>query len=142
MILAGEKANLITSCETGGIYKDNVYFPTNCGIQLVLNLFYYFYQVSDTTKNPNPVCIACKPGYKPTLSSSNIKGLTYKYITVCELIENCKSSTEFNKCLVCNDGYVLKYQSDSGNNWQTLAENCVLNSIEGCEVGLELGRCY
>ena len=44
------------------------------------------------------MCIACKPGYKPVLSSSDAASVDYKYITSCELINECESSTEYNKC--------------------------------------------
>lgn len=89
MIHNNEKANLITSCEYPGIYTENSYFPANCAVQMILNLFFYFYSPTDNQKTPNPACIACKPKYRPTLSSSFITNLTFKYIVSCDLIENC-----------------------------------------------------
>lgn len=43
MILDQNKANLITTCEIPGLYKDNSVFPSNCAVQMVLSLLLYYY---------------------------------------------------------------------------------------------------
>lgn len=100
------------------------------------------YQANDNSRNPNPVCIACKPKYKPTFSSANIKNQNFKYVLTCDPIENCLSSNEFNKCQKCKPNYVLKYNADSTNRWKTEGEDCVANDMEGCLVGSDTGSCF
>lgn len=43
---------------------------------------------------------------------------------------------------MCTDGYVLKYDAESTNEWKTNADECVPNTIEGCHVGVTKGVCY
>lgn len=69
------------------------------------------------------------------MSTSVAKPASFRYITACEVIENCSSSNEYNKCEECKSGYVLKYESDVTNERKTLAEECVQNTIEGCYIG-------
>lgn len=47
----------------------------------------------DSYSYSNPVCIACQPGYAPTVSTVNPMG-----IDKCTKIENCLSSNAFNRC--------------------------------------------
>lgn len=48
MIQEGDKAQLITSCEISGFYDDNKKFPSNCGVQLVLNIAIFKYPENDS----------------------------------------------------------------------------------------------
>lgn len=71
------------------MYNGNNLFPSDCAVQMVLDIFIFFYPLNDSLKSPNPVCIACKPKYKATFSTSNAKNLAYRYVVSCDFINNC-----------------------------------------------------
>ena len=63
----------------------------------------------------NPVCMACKPMFFPSLSNLNLSGTDLKYIESCTLIANCSFSETFNMCETCNTGFVLLYEAGNVN---------------------------
>lgn len=70
------------------------------------------YLVSETgvysyTTSANPICVACKPGFKPTLNNSK----NYA-INNCTEIKNCANSNSFNTCELCKFGYALDIDSN------------------------------
>ena len=71
-----------------------------------------YYPENDSQTTPNPVCIACKPKFKPTYSGQNAKSVDYSYVLSCDSIPNCLISTEYNKCQECDDKFVLLYDSE------------------------------
>jgi len=52
------------------------------------------------------MCGFCKPKFKPTFKTGNIN-----FVTVCELIDNCKSSERVNSCSVCIEGFAFAFDS-------------------------------
>ena len=116
-----------TDCVKPGYSNQNNAFPTNCAVQEVygdINLTVYDAAALDPTTF-NPQCVACKPGYKPVMST-----IAATVIMSCEEITNCDSLrglTMFNKCTYCQEGYVLNDTKDA----------CLKNSIPNCYMGLD-----
>ena len=135
------KTGLLRSneCFDKGIISNNAAFPSNCAVQLIVTNRPFQVYTLDLTLQPNPICMACKPKYSPTVSDLNISNLTYRYIRECKLITNCKESSEFNVCQECGSGYVLLY--DSGETNFTAGTLCVPNSVTGCLIGENQGKC-
>ena len=115
-------------------------FPNNCAAQLVITDKKLQVYTLDLLIPPNPLCVACKPGFKPSLSDLNIENVGFKYIISCGEILNCKTSNLFNGCDECDDGHVLSY--DENEKGLTAGQDCVANSIEGCLVGVTNLKCY
>ena len=116
-------------------------FPQNCQIQQLVSsrkLTAY-----GGTVDPNPLCVACKPKYRPTVANNLVLGLhgqVYKYIKTCELITYCSTSATMNKCDLCSTGYVLLY--DAAKRGYTAGESCVTSQVSNCVVGETNGKCH
>ena len=80
----------------------------------------------------NPLCVACKPGYKATMSTT--VGMEYA-VAKCEVIPNCNTSLSetFSKCDLCVGTYSLKYDASAANKL-TKGEECVNSGRESCLV--------
>lgn len=129
------------TCYIPGLIQElTTQFPKDCKIQQIIpNKKLQFY-TPDFVTPPNPACVACAPGFYPKLSDTNLQDQPYPYIKSCEKITNCKSSAAFNQCEQCEDGFVLEYSKTERGF--TSGFRCVANSIEGCIVGEENGKCY
>lgn len=128
-------------CTVRGFHDTNTqFFPNNCAVQLVITDKKLQPYTLDLLIPPNPLCVACKPLYKPSLSDLNIEGVGYKYIISCDLIANCKSSNQFNVCDECDADYVLEY--DSTQIGLTSGHTCIINPIVGCLIGALNEKCY
>jgi len=57
------------------------------------------------------LCVACQPGYKARLINSATYPALAFGVQTCTKITNCKSSTRFNGCSICNDGYALEFDT-------------------------------
>lgn len=81
----GTKQFFTTECMKEGQPTDtaanDVAFITNCGVQEIVKGIPQWQGYKDEFPHPNPVCIACKPGYRPTLSSTVSNGESKKGIT-------------------------------------------------------------
>lgn len=79
-------------------------------------------KLSPDQENPNPACVACKPGYFPTLIANK------PYVKQCTYIDNCNISTEynteFNICDQCIQGFSFKYDANSKDNLSNYM-NCI-----------------
>lgn len=133
----------MNSCEMKGLVEQNSNsFPNSCAVQTILPELKLFVYTIELETTPNPICVACLPKYRPSLSNVIAKGYDFKYIIACESISNCKTSLEYNKCQECEDNFVLQYDSTAENSWKTKAEFCVSNTLVGCLVGETDGICY
>jgi hypothetical protein len=67
-----------TECLTAGNPTDDsgytVAFVDNCAIQEIVEGIVQWAGYLDEIPHPNPVCIACAPGYKPTTSATVSNG--------------------------------------------------------------------
>lgn len=142
---------LVADLQTNGYYPTNTCyspgmvpqnkqtFPSNCQIQQLIPRQTLQQYTPALSIAPNPACVACAPGYQPSLSSVLLPGEAYKFITLCTEIANCESSATFNSCDQCNPGYVIL-----ANVTSTGISNgfpCVPNNIVGCKVGYTNGIC-
>lgn len=85
-------------------------FPNFCGAAMVLvNIAKALYLSADTSI----ICVACQPGYKATLIDSTTYPTLAYGVQTCTKIDNCKSSTRFNGCSICENGHALEYDSDA-----------------------------
>lgn len=83
--LADQDQFFTTECLKAGEPTDtsgaNVKFIDNCGVQEIVKGIPQWQGYKDEFPHPNPVCIACKPGYRPTISSSISNGEANEAIT-------------------------------------------------------------
>lgn len=109
-----------TDCVAIGLFPTNTNFPANCGVQEVLpNVVTVGYPLSGALTGVNPICWACKPGYKATFDA------TTNYVATCVKIANCDlmmGGDTFNKCTYCLTGYALNQAMDT----------CVQTTIAHC----------
>ena len=119
-----------TSCQLPGLSQAGS-FPQHCGIQQIdITKILGSYVNKAIVAETNPICVACKPGYKATTMSTIIT----EGIDDCEKIENCAESTEFNRCTYCVDGFALK----NGTNFT----ECVASTTNNCYIfDTGLARC-
>ena len=70
-----------TECMKAGepntVPNSDVSFINNCGIQEIVKGIPQWLGYKDEYPHPNPVCIACSPGYRPTISSTVSNGKIY-----------------------------------------------------------------
>ena len=91
----------------------NSNFPQHCGVQMIdskTNFQAFSKSDSDLFFN-NPICVTCKPGYKPETKFYE----NQLYLVDCIEIANCdveKGRTTFNKCTQCQSGYSLNETDD------------------------------
>lgn len=135
----------VTSCQTNGMGKIGL---QNCGMmQYFIDMPITQYEVAtNANDNPalndaaNPLCIACLPGNKPTMSDNPVNAFA---MTACAPIPFCNSeqSFTFNKCDVCAGEYSLVYDSNAPNK-MTLGLECVASAQTNCLVyDTDLTRC-
>lgn len=123
---------IVTSCQSNGMGKIGL---TNCGMMQYFPdqpIVQFQVSVDSINTEANPVCIACKPGYKPTMSSNSENAFA---VAVCTAIENCETqeSTTFNKCDLCAGEFSLKYDVTAPNQL-TRGLECVNSGQENCLV--------
>jgi hypothetical protein len=128
---------------------DGVKFVDNCAIQEMVKGLVQWLAYSSEIPHPNPVCIACKPGYKASLAPT-IKERSYVYISECKMIENCvgmvegavdeTKNTSFNMCDECETNFVFKYASTETG--LSRFDECVATKDVNCLIGEENGKCY
>jgi hypothetical protein len=122
----------VTSCQTNGMGKIGL---SNCGMMQYfpdLPIVQFIVEEGNINSDANPYCIACKPGYKPTMSGSSDNIFA---IAECAAIENCNTqdSSTFNKCDICSGQFSLKYDSTAQNKLTNGLE-CVSSGQENCLV--------
>ena len=114
-----------TDCVKPGYSSQFSSFPANCAVQEVYgDLDLKDIDLADST-GTNPVCVACKPGYKPVMTT-----VGDIIISECQKIVGCdtlKGMTMFNKCTYCEEGKVLNADMNE----------CLTNSISNCYIGLD-----
>ena len=87
-------------------------------------------------------CIACKPGYSPTLAS----GTEGRFISACTEIPNCDVSdpaknTWMNGCETCKTGFVYEFKTMlTSHNYMDISE-CVTQGITNCLVKSSSTEC-
>ena len=121
-----------TTCQPPGLTVSGS-FITNCAVQeidITKSIGKYVNEV--IVNETNPICVSCRPKYKPTMSAVKTKG-----IDLCTLIEFCNSSQEFNRCEKCESGYAIL----KGSNGQSCVETTINNCIEFDGVGNVCVRC-
>ena len=112
-----------TTCQVPGLNQIEA-FPSDCGIQeLQVDKALNPYLIDTLDDKTNPICVACSPGYVP-IQDGSIK----KAIVKCTKIENCSSSTIFNKCSSCEAGFAIKDGSDFTICVVTPVRNCWIYS--------------
>ena len=123
----------VSSCQTNGMGKIGVSF---CGMmEYSIDLPYNNLATSDDgsiSKTANPLCIACKPGYKPIMSTNSVNSYS---ISACTVISNCMNSISitFNRCDICMGTNSLKYDNTAPNGL-TFGLECVPSGQENCLV--------
>lgn len=116
-----------TSCKVLGLSQAST-FPKNCGVQQVdPSKLLGGYDNSTANTSSNPICVACKPAFKPTSLSSTIPGA----IDGCVSIANCSLSSEFNRCTQCTLGYAVRDGSHFQECTQSADNNCYMVSNDG-----------
>ena len=98
----------------GLVDSANNNFPTNCAIGIINSTL----KADTTESNSNSpsanklgiYCGACKPGFKPTVSTPKVF-----YVEECVAIDNCElSGTAFNQCDKCVDEFAFDYTTANG----------------------------
>lgn len=122
----------VTSCQPNGMGNIGVSF---CSIQ-EYSIDKPLGSISSTegaiNDTSNPLCLACIPGYYPTMST----GANNNYAVIsCTGIDNCNNaeSKSFNKCDICSGKYSLKYDSTASNK-MTNGTECIYAGQENCLV--------
>lgn len=110
-----------TTCQTPGLTQ-GAKFPSDCGAQLLFIDKKLSPYRSAEDPDVNPVCVICKPGFKPT-SYGTVTGLTF-VVMACEKIDKCVASITFNSCDQCDTGFALKATGD--------LYQCVAATVENC----------
>ena len=108
--------------------EDNFSFPDNCGIGAI-NVDSEKNAASSTTSQLNGgdktkmslFCVVCKPGYRSTPFSVDIP-----VAIKCDAIAFCSSSTWFNNCTFCKEGYAYGYKTGQG----ILYNHCQISDSE------------
>lgn len=108
--------------------------PTNCAIGLI-NIEAGTRNNDDASKSTGvdrakigAFCVACAPGYKPGKAMDNAATpvLVKHMVPSCTAISNCRSSSWFNYCSQCQDGFVFAYTSTTGVQY----DSCVQYSTD------------
>ena len=130
----------VTSCQSNGMGKIGL---SNCGMMqyfIDLPIVQFLVESGSINSDANPLCIACKPGYKPEMST-NAENIFA--VATCSAIEFCNTqdSNSFNKCDICSGQYSLKFDVTSTNK-MTKGLECVPSFQENCLVyDTNLTRC-
>ena len=104
-------------------------FPDNCGAAVVR---VQFPKKLYSDMNTSILCIACKPKYKATMFDV----IDYA-VSACTIIEHCESSTRFNGCSKCEQGYAIKYDTTIN---RPVVDSCVA-TVDNCKYSRENGEC-
>ena len=108
-----------TTCQTPGLIQADS-FVENCAIQeLDITKSLGKYIDGKIVAASNPICVACRPKYQPTMSALITRG-----IDKCELIDKCNSSKEFNRCEKCETNFAIEKGSKG--------QKCIANTINSC----------